>query len=1050
MFTVNAYRTVEHQVKREEKRAQRARARGRLKSQGDTFFKNGNFAEAVQRYEEAIRRYGRKPVLLSNLAQMYLKLGQYEKAEDVATQSLVYDPSSVKARFRRGQARKERKRYVGAAIDIEQVLEQTPESGEAKDQLQEVREAYANGLGSASDGEYEDVEYEWPPRSISDMRRDECLSWLEDSEYEDSGTSDCEHTGNGRACRWHNGKTNCRRGAECWYSHAPDDLSVRDEIGKNVCLFYILGSCQKTSNCSYSHDISFLREDGWWEDIHLFYEIKPAILAAQRMGLEQTVVLELLYKLLYDAGYQPPRNLDLLLMEGTKGHKERSGNQASSGRNKTSQAPSQQPPTKSFIMVISLNEDCPFDRFCADLKKALETKILLHTAYTSDSAIQLLSSTHLEGVLLPDPAVFQHKHGLLASKLVEYAKAGGRVVFGGVIPCDANPYDLGPFFRRVWDLPWEFGGYTGLDLVKNDANEVARTHSSLPAKLSLNCVHLKGVRSQDSIYKSQHGPALTPFAHAKIGQGNVGYVGDVNSEEPSILTRKRCLKGKEKASTSAPVPSTASAAIPTSSSSASAFSAPEGDVLVISLEPEPWFDSMDADVLSALRAKTEVIQAKSANEALFHLESGPSGVFITSSGVAKPKHSKVAKKLVEYAKNGGTVVIGANFSGHITGATMSTFWEKNWGLPWKMGSYHRTTFYKNATHDIARRNPALPESFSVKAVHLKGIQPEDAVYRPTSDSRTQSLVFPSAAVSDLGEAPVVHRNLGKGSVGYIGDVNAEEYSTDLVLAMLGLLTPRTDAPKNAKTEPAVASSSSSSPLPANPGAKQKKKKDHVEARSGRAATVPSESNSKSSPLIVINDMSHSEEFKSKYAHLLSALQSQATVKHSQIHQFDASDARGLLISDPDVFKLENKPYIDSLSSYVKSGGRVVFAGLFSSLANIPTLDEIWEKTFGLPWKMGSYYSSDFGTLAGKGGVFYQNTGACAINGNVNMKAVLLRNASDEEMVYSPRGKNFEREAPVLFARLGNGFVGYVGDVDGKEGLTDVVLAMLNLDVPTES
>lgn len=51
----------------------------------------------------------------------------------------------------------------------------------------------------------------------------------------DSDTGDCQHRGNGTPCRFYN-RQGCTR-AECHYSHAPDDKSVRDELYANHLLF---------------------------------------------------------------------------------------------------------------------------------------------------------------------------------------------------------------------------------------------------------------------------------------------------------------------------------------------------------------------------------------------------------------------------------------------------------------------------------------------------------------------------------------------------------------------------------------------------------------------------------------------------------------------------------------------------------------------------------------------------------------------------------------------------------------------------------------------
>jgi hypothetical protein len=55
-------------------------------------------------------------------------------------------------------------------------------------------------------------------------------------------------------------------------------------------------------------------------------------------------------------------------------------------------------------------------------------------------------------------------------------------------------------------------------------------------------------------------------------------------------------------------------------------------------------------------------------------------------------------------------------------------------------------------------------------------------------TRSWSLrVFASTAVSNMGDTSVALAKVGKGKLGYVGDVNAEDGSDSAVLALCGLL-----------------------------------------------------------------------------------------------------------------------------------------------------------------------------------------------------------------------------------------------------------------------
>jgi hypothetical protein len=80
---------------------------------------------------------------------------------------------------------------------------------------------------------------------------------------------------------------------------------------------------------------------------------------------------------------------------------------------------------------------------------------------------------------------------------------------------------------------------------------------------------------------------------------------------------------------------------------------------------------------------------------------------------------------------------------------------------------------------------SLSNTYSQKAVFLSNVSSDDSLYRPSSDSRTQSLVFPAEPVNQ-GETPVAFTKVGDGWLGYIGDVNNEKGSQAVILAMVEL------------------------------------------------------------------------------------------------------------------------------------------------------------------------------------------------------------------------------------------------------------------------
>ncbi|KDQ08531.1 hypothetical protein BOTBODRAFT_191674 [Botryobasidium botryosum FD-172 SS1] len=214
-------------------------------------------------------------------------------------------------------------------------------------------------------------------------------------------------------------------------------------------------------------------------------------------------------------------------------------------------------------------------------------------------------------------------------------------------------------------------------------------------------------------------------------------------------------------------------------------------VLILTLGgEEDMFDRIEKQLKAELKKRAIALTARSVHEALQYLDSPfpISAIICTDQGITERKHKRVLARLVSFVKeSGGTVILAAQFSTFVEPLKMERTFKDAWGLPWKKGSYHRTTHFLKPTRSEKLRNrPELEQSYSMKALHLKGMRPEDMVYGPTEQSITQSLVFAPEQITDFQEAPVVFAKVGKGYLGYNGDVNAEEGSTKVILAMMGL------------------------------------------------------------------------------------------------------------------------------------------------------------------------------------------------------------------------------------------------------------------------
>ncbi|KAA1476438.1 hypothetical protein DENSPDRAFT_807198 [Dentipellis sp. KUC8613] len=238
---------------RKQARAERAQARRQkaesYKEEGNKKFREGFYEEALKCYQDAVAANGPRVPILSNIAATYLKMGNYRDAENAAHRALMQDPLFIKARYRRGLAFKGQKRYKAALIDFVAITEQDPNVPEVKAEMNSIRTLYEAGRIRLND---EDDE------AALDLQRIE-IDYASDS-------SDYRHEGNGVPCRFYN-HAGCTKGHDCLYSHAVNHLSVRDDLGKNVCVYFLARMCKfGERNCVYSHCRDYLPPGRWWDD----------------------------------------------------------------------------------------------------------------------------------------------------------------------------------------------------------------------------------------------------------------------------------------------------------------------------------------------------------------------------------------------------------------------------------------------------------------------------------------------------------------------------------------------------------------------------------------------------------------------------------------------------------------------------------------------------------------------------------------------------------------------------------------------------------------
>lgn len=205
-------------------------------------------------------------------------------------------------------------------------------------------------------------------------------------------------------------------------------------------------------------------------------------------------------------------------------------------------------------------------------------------------------------------------------------------------------------------------------------------------------------------------------------------------------------------------------------------------ILVISLARRSWFDNMFDAMLAKLRSKTLLKEVTHISSAMKCLEGSPiqkfATIIVTDHAIMEQEFAAVNKKLIEYTKSGGTVVFGLMMPNLASPPIFDRFFEdgiggSGWGLNWKFGTYSRETYNANNQSHLASKFQGKLDPYNTKAVSLLNAKPEDRVY-----------------LNEENQSPVIFAKYGnsetkQGYVGWLGDVNAEQETATLLLAMCG-------------------------------------------------------------------------------------------------------------------------------------------------------------------------------------------------------------------------------------------------------------------------
>ncbi|TGO45841.1 hypothetical protein BCON_0361g00010 [Botryotinia convoluta] len=212
------------------------------------------------------------------------------------------------------------------------------------------------------------------------------------------------------------------------------------------------------------------------------------------------------------------------------------------------------------------------------------------------------------------------------------------------------------------------------------------------------------------------------------------------------------------------------------------------EILLLSLAFRDFLDDTYSSLIDSLNKSTKLERAKSSSDAIQYLEAhNPKAILVTDEGLTETTNGAVLEKVQSYIKNGGLVIFGLHFPNFTRMDIFDKFFDKDFGLPWQHGDYHRAIFRFNSscTLPAGTVKDSIPLEYSMKVLHVQNAKQHEKIFLPVPGGTTQSLVFPSSHV-DEEQAAVVGAKIGDGFLVYCGDINGEQGSDKVILALCGL------------------------------------------------------------------------------------------------------------------------------------------------------------------------------------------------------------------------------------------------------------------------
>lgn len=191
-------------------------------------------------------------------------------------------------------------------------------------------------------------------------------------------------------------------------------------------------------------------------------------------------------------------------------------------------------PGRARVALLCLDGEDFFYEMYSDFITELKSKADVQDIKTQAEASAIFTGSSdapsPSVILAIDAGLARKNASRLISQADDFVKGGGTLIFAGIFSSFCSP----PEFKRLFSklgLPWETGKYQRSVFVLNQAVAEHVDATGLTRAYSQKALHAKHVAAKDAIYHDSDGDLTqTPAALAVLGQGKVGYIGDVNNE----------------------------------------------------------------------------------------------------------------------------------------------------------------------------------------------------------------------------------------------------------------------------------------------------------------------------------------------------------------------------------------------------------------------------------------------------------------------------------------------------------------------------------------